>query len=347
METATQEQVFDQFASEIDSFPASLETSAITYNTGKLVKILQEKEVMEVCGIGKAEFDLINEIDFELGKVVVDILKEGNLPQSIEDYNRLEQRIEESFAGNLYLYAKQVALSVKSLYFYKMKDFDKAIAITLECNALNDYLIQQGIFTLNLRCLEQNKNISRIHFRAEQSESGHTLLNHLLHYLLTGEDRGLYGNIFKLDTYYQKTPVLRETYTYEMFTMLAEDMIRFHYKNHRDYFPNQWYAGLDFEVDTPDRQIIYNWMYINNILHEGKLEEFFESLIYFLGQPISHYYDIFKISLVLDTWKLLLKSDYAKKNEAIEKIKSYLNTKLILHEKLRDHMVQHFGISQK
>lgn len=302
-EITTYHKELKDFINAMPDFPDSMVNSTFEYDTGKLIKILQKKEVFEICKISESEFEALDRIDRELGKVVTDLLRETYPEQSLKDYLRLEKEIEDTFSGNMYMYAKQGALSVKSLYYYKIKDFPKAITFTLECLVLNDYLVQQGIYTLNLRCFEQNKNISRIYFRDQQAEPGYELIFSLINYLLNGTNKNLFGNIFSHKQYWEKIPVIRETYAYELFTMITEDMIRFNI-NSREFLPDHWYSDLDFEVNTPDRQIIYNWIYINKQLRNSNYKDYFDGLLYYFQQPYNQFYDILKISLLLDLYKL-------------------------------------------
>jgi hypothetical protein len=329
MENKKQSILIKQFIEGFSTFPASLVTSIVDYDTNRLVKVLHEKEVIEIFKISKEQFDTANSIDFELGKIVNELIKEVHFNRSLQEYFEIEKKIEDNFSGYLYIYVKQSALSVKSLYYYKIKDFKKALSLTIECIVLNDYLVQQGIYSLNLRCFEQNKNISRIYFRDNQFELGYKLISNLLNYLLNGKDNELFGNIFKNQFYWSKIPLLRETYSYELFTMIIEDMIRFNINNHIDFLPNIWYINLDFEVNTPDRQIIYNWIYINKQLNCLNYEEYLESLMYFFQQPYSQFYDILKISLLIDFRKVILNLNIINKEILIKKIGYFIKENLI------------------
>ncbi len=332
--------LFDQFLTDLPQFPVSSTTPTVQYDTGKLIKILQKKEVMDICGVQEAELDVVDAIDIELGKVVRDLVMGKDPQQAIDTYHKMEKRIENEVPDVLYLYSRQGALSVKSLYYYKIGEWQKAITITLECIALNDYLIQQGIHTLNLRVYEQNKNISRIHFRAGQFEEGHRLLNNLFDYMLNGNDKPLHGNVFKHPLYWQKVPIIRETYAYEMFNMIVEDMIRFHIDKTDQLFPSDWYKGLEFEVDNPNRQVLYNWIYVNNQLQNGDLEGFFESLKVYFEMDISQYYDILKIALLLEVTKLIQQSNYPNKTNALLQIEQFIDEKIETQERLRKKVIE-------
>lgn len=328
------------FISAIPTFPNSSTGSNLQYNTGKLIKILQKKEVFEVCNIDDFQFEEVNRIDIELGTIVSDILKEVNLEQSLIQYLEIEKKIENSFSDNLYLYAKQGALSVKSLYYYKTKDFPKAMTFTLECTVLNDYLVQQGVYTLNLRCFEQNKNISRIYFRDHKDEDGYKLIFNLLNYLFNGNSTKLFGNIFNHKEYWLKLPIIRETYAYELFMMITEDIIKFNINNTEEYLPDYWYADLDFEVNTPERQIIYNWIYINKQRKNLNYKEYFDCLIYYFQQPINQFYDILKISLLIDLHKMVKKNPNVDIKIFNKKIVDFMKNKLSSHISLQKLLIK-------
>jgi hypothetical protein len=341
MNTTVNATPVQKFIGEIEGFPASANVSISTYDTNKLVGILREKEVLSSCNATKEDWDQLNNIDISFGKVVKDLVKEVNLEASYKEYLELEKKIEDSVSGSLYIYAKQAALSVKALYFYKNGDFEKGITTTLECIVLNEYLVKTGIGTLNLRCFEQNKNISRILLRSGRKQEGYDLLFNLLNYLFNGVEKDLYGNLFRETGYWNIVPILRETYAYELFPMLAEDMIRFNLKDTSGFLPSQWYLNLDFEVNTPSRQVIYNWIYINKQRHHGNYDEYFDSLTYFFQQPLSAYYDMLKISLLIDLGKVA-KSSYGNDEEAMgRRIRKYLAEKMTSNEKLRGYLIEH------
>lgn len=323
----------DQFISALETFGDSSLTATVQYNTGKLIDILREKEVFDVCKVSREQYDHANAIDLKLGKVVRDLVFETNIEDSYKEYLILEEQIEREFSGDLYIYAKQGALSVKSLYYYKAQNWDKAIDFTVECIALNDYLVHRGMPSLNLRIFEQNKNISRVLYKSGKNAEGGILLNHLFNYLLNGVNNSLYGSIFHHAEYWEKVPLIRETYAYELVCMIVEDMIWF-YPDMTELYPMDWYEGLDFEVDNPNRQVIYNFMYINRQMHAGNYEELIDSMIYYFEQPISIYYEIFRASLLLDFIKLVRLSDHPEKEQVESRIQQFLFD----HVKMTDRM---------
>jgi hypothetical protein len=328
-----------QFVNQIDSFPASELAAIGSYDTAKLINILREKEVLKACKAIKDDWEVVNQIDISFGKVVKELVSEKHLQQSYQEYLELERNLENKVSGDLYIYAKQAALSVKALYFYKNSEAQKAISTTLECIVLNEYLITLGIGTLNLRCFEQNKNISRILLKAGSDEAGYSLIFNLLNYLLSGTATDLYGNLFKDSNYWNIVPILRETYAYELFSMFSEDMIRFNINNKTAFLPRCWFLDLEFEVNTAPRQMIYNWIYINKQLAEGNYEEYVSSMIYFFEQPASVFYDVMKMVLLIDLVKLA-RQCHCDESKVSPKIASYIMEKLQCNEKMRKFVVE-------
>lgn len=329
-----------QFVNQIDAFPASELTAIGNYDTGKLINILREKEVINVCQVTRDDFEVVNQIDISFGKVVRDLVQGKHLQVSYHEYLELERNLENTVSGDLYIYAKQAALSVKALYFYKNSEFQKAISTTLECIVLNEYLITLGMGTLNLRCFEQNKNISRILLKSGNDRAGYVLIFNLLNYLLTGTANNLYGNLFKDNNYFNIVPILRETYAYELFSMFSEDMIRFNTGNRAALFPKSWFLELDFEVNTPARQWIYNWIYINKQLAAHNYDEYVGSMIYFFEQPASVFYDVMKMALLVDFTRVA-RQCHCDENIIPARIASYVMEKLRCNEKLRKYVIEH------
>ncbi|WP_143305166.1 hypothetical protein [Chitinophaga vietnamensis] len=333
--------VLDYLSSEIASLPASLEESTLQYDHNGLILVLREKEILKVCGATPEQNEQLNNYDREFGPVVSNLVKERDIEAAFERYLSIEKKIEQEMNGNLYIYARQMALSVKSLYYYKKKQFDMATAFTIECVALNEYLVRQGLHTLIFRCLEQNKNISRIRYRSGDDEGGNAFLLRLFEYMFNGTDQDLYGVIFKDPAFYDRQVYIREAYTYETVRMIVEDMIRISakqlYPTENSPFP--WFLQLEFEVNTLDRQIIYNWMYVNRQLWENNYTHYFESLIEFLKEPVSQLYDVLKLHLMMGAARVVRESEYKGKDKILDEIKTYIQTKLTGYQTLRARII--------
>ncbi len=337
MRTTTLEyEKIEDFLCLIPSFPKSIERSFFEEDKMKLFESLHEKELEEICGMNKEDSIRIDNIRKELTEIVKELLsKNMDLDDSFKKYLAIEQEVENSFLGNQYLYVKQRTLTVKALYYYKIEDFNKSFVFTLEATALMEYLIKQGMYTLTTRCFEQNKNISRIYFTSNQMELGNKTANSLMCYLFNGEyNEGLFGSIFKNNFYWSKNPEVREYFAYEAFISIVESNIKSNLNNHVDFLPNEWNRDLNFGIDNPDRQIIRNWISVNEHLKNGNYEKYFDSLTSFFQQPYNKRYDILKISLLIDLTKLVNKLNVENKELITEKINDFFYHKIISNKSL-------------
>jgi hypothetical protein len=335
-------QLLDNFLLDISNFQKATEDNSIKYykSSEEHVKKFFYKELKLVCGVSKSEGELLNKFSAELRKIVQDLIIGDDVEKSLFEYTNIESKIEKEVPSNLYLCAKQIALSVKALYYYKNKNWDKALAITLECNALNDYLVQQGLHSLASRVFEQNKNIHSIFLRDKKVDSAYSLLFNLFNYLFNGINNNLYGNFFKNNSLWEKVLISREVYIYQMFVEIVEETVRYNFYNNDCFLPSKWYLNLKFKVDNTNRQVISDWIYINKQLRENNQREFFIALTNFLSQPISSHYDILKISLIIELNKLIQNSDYSSKELLLDKISFYLKEKLNGHTRIREVMIK-------
>lgn len=332
----------DRLLLYIDDFPKSIEDNNVKLFKSKEehLKTVLYKELELVCGASKNESQLVSEISVGFEKIVYDLVTGKDAENALIAYTNIENRIEKEVSSNLYLFAKQSLISVKALYYYKKKNWDKALAITLECNALNDYLVQQGVHALMPRVLEQNKNIASIFLREKKFDSAYSLLFNLFNYLFNGTNKNLYGNSLNSILIWKNTEMLREVYINQMFMAIVADSVRFNFYNKDCYLPSKWYLNLKFKVNNTNRKIISDWIHINLKLRENNIEEFIKSLINFLSEPISSHYDILKIALIIELNKLMQKSSYSKKELLFDKISFYLKEKLTGHSRIREIMIK-------
>jgi hypothetical protein len=334
MRTTTLEiEKIEQFVCLIPSFPESIDASFFEEDKEKLFMALHEKELKKVCGNDIVNHEVVLKKLSETAKGLMS--GNNNINDTFKKYIKLEQEIESGFSGNQYIYVKQRALSVKALYYYKIKNFQKALVFTIECNALIEYLLHQGMYTLSTRCFEQNKNISRVYFRNNQIDLGNKTANSLMCYLFNGEYRtGLFGSIFYNNFHWSKNTDLREFFAYEAFTNITENIVRSNLNNNLDFLPNEWYIDLNFELGTPERQLIHNWISINKYLKNGNYDEYFDSLISFFQQAYNKHYDILKISLMIDFTKFLHKLNLENKEFITGKINDFFTYKIICNKSL-------------
>jgi hypothetical protein len=338
------EQFIDNLLLNIDGFPKSMEDNSTKFFRSKeehLNKVLFE-ELEVVCGASKTECQLLLDKlnGFGLERVVKNLVNGDNLEKSLMEYIDIENKVETEVPSNLFLFAKQSVLSLKALYYYKKKNWNRALVTTLECNALNDYLVQQGVHSLVTRVFEQNKNISSILLRERKFDSAYSLLFNLFNYLLNGTNKGLYGNIFSSNYLWEKMKMVREAYISQMFMVIVADTVRFNLYKKDDFLPSKWYLNLKFKANNTNRKVLSNWIYVNKKLRENNHNEFLISLIDFLNQPISQHYDILKISLIIELNKFIQKNSYSNKTLLLDKLSLYLKEKLTGQVRIREVLIK-------
>ena len=331
----TENDMLEKLLLVCDRFPASHTQSTMLYNYNLLMAFLQDKEITAFKEL-PGSTENVYKFTRPFGAIASSIVR-GTSVDPLAAYESLEKEIENNLSGNIYLYAKQWALSVKALYYYKEKNFQKAFDFTLECIALNEHLIREGVHTLLFRSAEQNRNLVRVFFRSGDWQTAATLGRDLLNYLFNNVPGTLYGKIFSDESYWDKVPYVRECYAYQCFKGMVSQMI------HLERLPNPKISSLfpyifeNFMLDpnTPDRLIIYNWLDLKTAFYKGEYDLFIEDFIEYMSEPMSQLYDILKISLFLDISKLIENSNYEKKAILREKIRHHLEVKLNIHEALR------------
>ena len=305
---------------EVEKFPPSLNESTMLYDHGKLAYILREKELISLV----KDNDML-----ELAHVLsrkFNPLTQKILQKSVSDaqimllYQEIQQEIEKNLSGPLYIFATQWGYSVLALMFYKNGDYNNAINKSLECIILNEHLIRSGISTLLMRTAEQNKNVIRVLFRSADWKTAGSFTHDFLMYLFNGNCKLQNGQIFFEKKYWKKNEYVREGYCYECFRSMVSLVI--HSEKRLNVSAQELFllifSDLDFEVNTPDRQIIYDWLQLKKLCFSGEYRKFKKEFVSFMMNPLSKIYDILKISIILDVQKHLINSKPKKITKQIE-----------------------------
>ena len=318
----------DNLLEQCRHFPPSVNESTMLYHYAKLMMILQRKELAAI----EKDADLIANaytLSMQFTDVGKSILKNAG-EQEIENYRLVEQAIERQLTGNMYIFAKQWGLSVKALYYHKIRNYKKAFDISLECIILNEYLIREGVFSLLFRAAEQVKNIVRVFFKSGDHGSGARLAYELLNYLFNGEPGLLYGTIFRDRSIWDEMPYVREGYAYDCFKAMVYQMIHFEKATgcpSPDVFATI-FDRLSLDITTPDRQIIGDWLEMKRCRRQGRSDEFLCSFTDFMSEPLPVSYEILKIDLFSDLVQLVNESRYPGKDGMLQELYQYMENRL-------------------
>lgn len=326
--------LLDRLSAAFEQFPASTPESTMLYNYIKLQQILQKKE-MQAFTDDTGLIERAITLSAQSGQAVK--VLQTDTEEGLRMYEEAAKRMEDELPGYVYLFAKQWAQSVKALYYYKRKEFRQAFALTLECLTLNECLVREGVGTLIFRCAEQNRNLSRVLLKMGEGDKGTALAGNLFKYLVNGDGQGLYGTVFREEQFWSAIPYIREGFTYEYFRGLVSVLVKenpFDQEKKKKLF-YQLFGGITFEVTTPDRQAMYNWLFMKNLFYEEHYAEFIESFTEFMQEELSQVYDVLKISLFQDVTYLIQKWSFNDDGHLMQKIKHHLDNKLKLFNTLR------------
>jgi hypothetical protein len=124
-------------------------------------------------------------------------------------------------------------------------------------------------------------------------------------------------------------PYVREGYAYHFFIALThyfkdEQLIQ----SKKERLFNNLFGHLDFETNTPDRLIIYNWIYLKRKEIEGDFTAFVQEFSAFMSEPICQIYDMPRIILFRDLARIVKKNSYLSKSTLPGKIDHYMKTRI-------------------
>jgi hypothetical protein len=324
-----------QLAGTLKAFPEATPESPLLYNHVKLLRVLQRQELLRYTDEATANEALQLLVRYSES---TSLLNQRRFEEALGNAREVDELIGEKFKGEVYLFAIQWGLSVKALYYHKQQSYDRAFAITLECVALNDYLVRAGFGTLLFRLLEQNVNLTRICSRTGAAERGANLFGDLLQYLLNGESGGLYGSVFADPQFWRATPYLREASAFETFKRAVYLLIE--HKKHDPAGECELFGALfgrigTFEITTPERQVFYNWLYLKRLYYAGEYGQFLGDLTEFMEEPLSKSFDLLKLSLLQNVIRLAEDGGAASRDFCLGEITDFINHKLDVHADLK------------
>lgn len=323
----------DSIINAFEEFPASVNKSTMLYDYNKLLYIIRDKELSLIVNDALV-IENVQQVSLEFGKLRA--LVNENPERGICLYNDLKKNHLTKFSGFAYLFVKQWAISIEALYYYKTDCMNLAQSLTLECIAFNDILIHEGLHSLVFRSAEQNRNLARVLMVSDSISVGAKLAGNVLDYLLNGSPKNLYGNIFKNTEYWTKNPYIREGYSYEYFRGLVHNILvanNSHLKQ-RELF-DCYFKELSFDVTSPDRLIMSEWIKIKRAYYQGDIDEFLNLFIIYMKDQTTSLYDLLKVSLIQDIEHIYIVTGNGKSNNLKNKIIKYLDSTLVQYGYLK------------
>ena len=328
--TINRKDILDNILFNIDSFSASSSISSRPYSPSKLLHILQNKELLNHAD--DIVIDLVDKLSGQYNWPTTLVIK-GEFDKATQAISEIDTRAEEQLPPILCLYAKQWGLSVKALSYYKRKMFEPACAITTECIAINDYLIRIGFSTLLYRRLEQEINLSKIYTKQENWRSGYLLFGSIIYYLENGKSEGLSSDIFGDSSLWGKTPYLREINLLDFVCRATASLIAFTAQKpeqEKVIFGDLFARINQLKTNTLERLVLSDWLHLKQKYFSEQNEEFVSGLIEFMQEDLSKEFDILKLSLFQNLFRLIDKPKSECSDVVITNLRRFIDNKLTI-----------------
>ncbi|WP_158797076.1 hypothetical protein [Pedobacter sp. L105] len=243
----------------------------------------------------------------------------------------LADHLDDTLDGEALRLTNLFKVSAWANYYYKTNEFDKAIHLLVGGLSRSIELEKEGYYVLIFRRIEQLQNISRILISAGRYMEGFNLIRNIIRFLITGSAEGLYV----ADWDHKKIVKIRqlmESTCDAVFIQLAMLNTKTMESNiYDDRFYDEFFFKEFLEtlpVDTYNRTIIYNWMYVKTSYAEGEAGFFNNMTDFLVDADISSEYNVLKKNL-LHQAVYVLKNTHNSEFENYESVISdYINNKL-------------------
>lgn len=196
--------------------------------------------------------------------------KSESLSALLKKYESLEEEartLDERYGR----FALQYGLSVKSLIFYKKKEYTQARELIFETIEHIDIFVEQGFYSLLFRAAEMNRNLSYIDFR--ENVSGPNITASLVDYYLNKKCSNLIGNCFN-EIVWNENAYLREWFGYHL---LLEMIKKIYEKSNTENLVNGINPFLNIAPIEPlcyERNMLNNFLLCQNHFYKRDYNDF-------------------------------------------------------------------------
>ncbi len=199
--------------------------------------------------------------------------------------------------------------------------------------------MHSGTYNLNTRCFELIKNVAKVYLKENKQEEGYEIIRNLLDYIFNGNyHSNLIATFTKHKVFFEETPILREDYGLSIFIEILENTIFSGVVIGNSFLPNQWFIKLEIEVDTLEKQILYNFIHIEQKRQEKKYNEYIDAIHYFFEQEYSSLFDPLKVYLLFNYYQLTKKNNSDGEWNK-EEIVNFIQNKIIINKKLKEKVI--------
>ena len=316
----------------IDNYPHSSKSSLLKYDVQTLFETLSKKE----------EKELLPNDDLRRKALIIS-LNYGNLAGQINDnpkdmniiYNTmvgLDNEIVDNLDGFYQLYAIQWGLSVKALWYYRNNDFEEAVKLTQQCIGIIDELINNGMYCLIFRNVEQNKNLAFVSRKRFKIKSSDMINGDILRYYFSGKSNLLIGFCFQNKNLWNEMPYLRESFGYIHFREQVEvyyNLLKSNLNNAKKFYATVFKKLREYSIDTLERHIMFGWIEIQDSYYNKEYSFFFSAIDAFFQDKKEVFYDIFKKVIIYQLIQITDQIEmHIDKNSLIKKLEYFEESKL-------------------
>lgn len=337
MEHQLIQQELERFSEMIDSFPTSDAVSKF-YHIESIVSPI-EYNLFKVF-FGEEEYakalNLVLEAQEAIKKCKFGDLEEG--------YNKFEsvKTASEKLSEKAHQYVKLYYLSGLAYYYFRKKDFDKAISYTLQEIQETEVIEHMGATSLHYRRTGHVLNLIKIFKATNDIQKAIHLFLGTLSYLLDGNATLMPAGGWNSDLL-NFIPYVKQRCFDIFFIDAVDTLINYQADDEsKEILIEKLFMKLpDFEPQNNNQAMHYNWLYLQRQFYQKKnYEEFIKDCSEFCQMPFDNSFDSLKLSLLANIIKVShthLEGTTLQK-KLISKINNFIHTKLASPEHLKNNV---------
>lgn len=302
-----------ELSSDIDSLSPSLSSPICSYNIEQLNRLLINRELQPF--VREDERELIDQLVNSYSSTIK-LVNQRKFTQVEKVFKQTDSRINTISTNETYLYLKQSGLSAKAYYQFRRGNYKLAEFLTLECIAIAEFLIRKGVKALRYRCLNQNKNLAKVHFEEGNWQKGAELFGGILEYLVSGSSNKLVGEYCLSHKHSDIHKILNEAFVLLVFHVGVQHLLTFSLKGNKEQdvfdslFTNFFQSHIE-KMEVEEGKIIAQWLNAKNHFLQNRHSDFISNAVAFMNYPMSRDFDELKLSLADNIISLSKNSDEA------------------------------------
>jgi tetratricopeptide (TPR) repeat protein len=336
MEHQLIQQELERFSEMIDSFPAS-DAASKFYHIESIVSPI-EYNLFKVF-FGEEEYSKAMNLVLEAQEAIKKC-KSGKLE---EGYNKFESVNIESaqLTEKAQQYVKLYYLSGLAYYYFRKKDFDKAIEYTVQEIQETEVIEHMGATSLHYRRTGHVLNLIKIFKATNDTSKAIPLFLGALSYLLNGDSTLMPIGGWNSDLL-NFIPYVRQR-CFDIFFIDAVDTL-IHYQadeDHKNTLIEKLFMQIpDFEPQNNNQAMHYNWLYLQRQFYQKNYGEFIKDCIEFCQMPFDNSFDSLKLSLLANIIKVSRThlEGTNLQQQLIGKINTFIQTKLASPDHLKNNV---------